>query len=46
MISYEEYNKKRDDENIEKLPTTLIVIVIVLLSLVGIYIVSEAIYGL
>lgn len=48
MISYEEYDKKKnsDDEDYEKLPTVVIVIVIVLLSLVGIYIVCDAIYGL
>ena len=48
MISYEEYDKHIDNEDyyIEKLPITVIVVFLLLLSLIGIYIVCEAIYGL
>ena len=48
MITYEEYNKNRDngDDTDMKLPVTAIVIIIVLLSLVGVFIVCQAIYGL
>lgn len=48
MITYEEYNKKRNsgDDTDEKLPITAIVIIIVLLSLVGVFIVCQAIFGL
>ncbi len=48
MITYEEYNKNRNNEfdTDKKLPVTAIVIIIVLLSLVGVFIVCQAIYGL
>lgn len=48
MISYEEYNKDRHDEDdsYEKLPVPAIVAIIVSCSLVGIFIVCGAIYGL
>lgn len=49
MISYEEYDKRhnnKDEDDIERMPITLIIILIVLCSLVGIYIVCDAIYGL
>ncbi len=48
MISYEEYDKHVDNGNyyIEKLPMTVLLIILLLLSLVGIFIVCEAIYGL
>lgn len=47
MITYEEYEKRKDyeDDSI-KLPTMTVVIAIVLFSLIGIFIVFEAIYGL
>ena len=47
MITYEEYNKKKDDEidDLEKLPITAVVIIIVLSSLIGVLIVCNAIYG-
>ena len=47
MIPNEEYNKNRHDEDdpVEKLPVTAIVIIIALFSLVGIFIVCQAIYG-
>ena len=48
MIPYEKYGKNNDEEEefFEKVPTWVIVITLILLSLVGIYIVFEAIYGL
>ena len=48
MITYEEYTKNRnhEDDTDKKLPVTAIVIIIVLLSLVGVFIVCQAIYGL
>lgn len=46
MITPEEYNRdKEDDEELEKLPTTAVVIIIVLASLVGVFIICEAIFG-
>jgi len=48
MIPYEEYGKDKYDEDdpYEKLPLSTIVAIIVLCSLVGIFIVCAAIYGL
>lgn len=48
MIPYEQYNKENYDEDDfgENLPVTAIVIMIVLFSLAGIFIVCSAIYGL
>lgn len=48
MIPYEEYGKDKYDEDdpYEKLPLSTIVVIIVLCSLVGIFIVCAAIYGL
>jgi len=46
MIPYEEYNKNKDEDDLyEKLPVPAIVAIIVLCSLIGIFIVCEAIYG-
>jgi hypothetical protein len=46
MITPEEYNRKKDDdEEMGKLPTTADVVIIVLASLVGVFIVCEAIFG-
>ena len=47
MITPEEYNRKKDeDEEMGQLPTTAVVVIIVLASLVGVFIVCEAILGL
>ena len=47
MITPEEYNREIDyEEESEKLPTTAVVIIIVLAGLVGVFIVCEAIFGL
>ena len=48
MIPHEEYGRINNNEEdcFEKVPTILIVVAIVLLSIVGIYIVFKAIYGL
>lgn len=48
MITYEEYDKKKDDEaeDLENLPTTAVVITIVLSSLIGVFIVFDALLGI
>ena len=52
MISYEEYERRvnspitDEDENIRIIPVPVVVVIIVLSSLIGIFIVCEAIFGL
>ena len=48
MIPYEEYGKDKydEDDSYEKLPVSAIVAIIVLCSLIGLFIVCAAIYGL
>ena len=47
MVTPEEYTKNKDDEeDLGKLPTSAVIIIIVLASLVGVFIVCEAIFGL
>ncbi len=47
MITPEEFNRKKDDdEEMETLPTTAVLIIIVLSGLIGVFIVCEAIFGL
>lgn len=48
MITYEEYdNRDKDEEDFgDSIPVPVIVVMIVLFSLAGIFIVFEAIYGL
>ncbi len=52
MISYEEYERRVNspitdkDEDIRIIPVPVVVVIIVLSSLIGIFIVCEAIFGL
>ena len=47
MTTPEEYNRKHDDdEELVELPTIAVVIILVLASLLGVFIVCEAIFGL